>query len=140
MEKLFITLITCEWILPSVYSLIIYKSSSFRINLSTLFTWKWFLSSMYCLLLELRRPNSGRPNSGRPNSGHPNRYIDPDNELWQPKPENRLCDPRNTMVIGHICSFTKQLNDAKQIDCCGHKLQILRHRLFVVRGYHSLFI
>ena len=50
MEKLFITLITCEWILPSVYSLIIYKSSSFRINLSTLFTWKWFLSSMYSLL------------------------------------------------------------------------------------------
>ena len=72
MEKLFITLITCEWILPSVYSLIIYKSSSFRINLSTLFTWKWFLSSMYSLLLELQRPNSGRPNSGRPNSGHPN--------------------------------------------------------------------
>ena len=50
MEKLFITLITCEWILPSVYSLIIYKSSSFRINLSTLFTWKWFLPSMYSLL------------------------------------------------------------------------------------------
>ena len=50
MEKLFITLITCEWILPSVYSLIIYKSSSFRINLFTLFTWKWFLSSMYSLL------------------------------------------------------------------------------------------
>ena len=36
MEKLFITLITCEWLLPSVYSLMIYKSSSFRINLSTL--------------------------------------------------------------------------------------------------------
>ena len=45
------------WIvLPSVYFLMIYKSSSFRINLSTLFTWKWFSPvCTLCCLIRLSR-------------------------------------------------------------------------------------